>query len=124
MSSVKGVIGIALCSWVLAAASGAAQSLYRPQESQPPANQLPQLLTEIGLDQKLGDRLPLDDTFTDETGRAVRLGDYFGRRPVVLTLVYYECPMLCTQVLNGLTSALGVLSFDIGREFDVVTVSF
>jgi protein SCO1 len=100
-------------------------SLYeRQSSSQPPANKLPELLTEIGLDQKLDAQVPLELPFKDEAGRDVRLGDYFGKRPVILTLVYYECPMLCTQVLNGLTSALGVLSFTVGREFDIVTVSF
>ena len=59
--------------------------------------------------------LPLDATFRDERGRTVRLGDYFGTKPVVLAFVYYDCPMLCTQVINGLTSALGVLSLDAGQ---------
>ncbi len=68
--------------------------------------------------------MPSDIPFVDENGRDVTLGDYFGKRPVVLALVYYECPMLCTQVLNGLVSALGVLNFEAGREFDVVAVSF
>jgi protein SCO1 len=100
-------------------------SLYeRQSSSQPPSNKLPELLTEIGLDQQLDAQVPLDLRFKDEAGRDVRLGDYFGRKPVILTLVYYECPMLCTQVLNGLTSALGVLSFTVGQEFDIVTVSF
>ncbi len=67
--------------------------------------------------------MPLDLTFTDESGREVPLGEFFGKRPVILALVYYECPMLCTQVLNGMVSALGVLNFDVGREFDVVAVS-
>jgi protein SCO1 len=96
----------------------------RESSSQPPANKLPELLNEIGLDQKLDTQLPLDLRFKDETGRDVRLGEFFGKRPVILTLVYYECPMLCTQVLNGLTSALGVLKFSVGEEFDIVTVSF
>jgi protein SCO1/2 len=100
-------------------------SLYeRQSSSQPPSNKLPELLTDIGLDQRLDAQVPLDLRFKDEAGRDVRLGDYFGRKPVILTLVYYECPMLCTQVLNGLTSALGVLSFTVGQEFDIVTVSF
>ena len=68
--------------------------------------------------------MPADIPFVDENGQAVKIGDYFGKRPVVLALVYYECPMLCTQVLNGLVSALGVLNFEAGREFDVVAVSF
>jgi protein SCO1 len=109
----------------VAAQSSAGGSFYEPRDSsQPPSHRLPQLLTEIGLDQKLDAQLPLDLGFVDEAGRAVTLGDYFGKRPVVLTLVYYECPMLCTQVLNGLASAIGVLQFDVGQEFDIVTVSF
>jgi protein SCO1 len=112
----------------LSADSARAQStpsLYeRESSSQPPSNKLPELLTEIGLDQKLNEQLPLDLPFKDEAGHDVRLGQFFGKRPVILTLVYYECPMLCTQVLNGLTSALGVLSFNVGQEFDIVTVSF
>ena len=64
--------------------------------------------------------MPLDTPFVDENGRDVRLGDYFGKRPVVLALVYYECPMLCTQVLNGLVGSLEALTFNAGKEFDVV----
>src|SRR5690348_1960496 len=94
-------------------------SLYERQDaSQPPANRLPALLMDVGIDQKLGTTIPLDLPFTDEQGRAVTLRDYFGKRPVILTLVYYECPMLCTQVLNGLTSTIGVLKFDVGQDFD------
>jgi protein SCO1/2 len=85
---------------------------------------MPSLLQDIGLDQKLNEPLPLGLEFVDESGRAVKLGEYFGKRPVVLALVYYECPMLCTQVLNGLVSALGVMNFTVGRDFDVVAVSF
>ena len=83
----------------------------------------PGLLGKIGIDQKLNAQVPLDLVFTDEQAREVRLSQYFGKRPVILALVYYECPMLCTQVLNGLVSALGTLKFDVGREFDVVAVS-
>jgi protein SCO1 len=101
------------------------RSLYeQPAPAEPSANTMPRMLTEIGLDQKLGYSLPLDAVFRDEEGRSVRLGDYFGTRPVILTLVYYECPMLCTQVLNGLTAAMRTLQFSVGQEFDVVTVSF
>jgi len=87
-------------------------------------DQRPSALREVGFDQKLGGALPLDAVFRDEAGRSVRLGDYFGRRPVVLNLVYYDCPMLCTVSLNGLASALDVLSFAPGREFELVTISF
>ena len=96
----------------------------RVTEAVPPAGAMPTLLQDIGLDQKLNEQLPLGLAFKDEQGRDVTLGTYFGSRPVILVLAYYECPMLCTQVLNGLVSALGTLNFTVGREFDVVTVSF
>ena len=89
-----------------------------------PASVVPKPLREVGFDQHLDERIPLDITFADEIGRTVHLGDYFGKRPVVLALVYYDCPMLCTHVLNSLTSALGVLSLDPGKDFEIVTVSF
>jgi len=89
-----------------------------------PAKSMPGLLSRIAIDQRLNQQVPLDLAFTDESGREVRLGDFFGKRPVILALVYYECPMLCTQVLNGLVTALGVMNFEPGREFDVVAVSF
>ncbi len=86
---------------------------------------LPAALRQIGFDQRLGEQAPLDLRFRDEAGREVVLGDYFGAKPVVLSLNYYGCPMLCTVTLNGLASALNVLtSFDAGREFELVTVSF
>lgn len=81
-------------------------------------------LRDIGIDQRLNEQVPLDLTFRDETGRSVQFGDYFGSRPVILTLNYYECPMLCSLILEGLVSSLRVLSFDIGDQFTVVTVSF
>lgn len=84
----------------------------------------PAVLREVGIDQHLNEQIPLDLSFRDETGQAVRLGQYFGSKPVILALVYYECPMLCTLTLNGLASALKALSFNVGEEFTVVTVSF
>ncbi|MBP1605268.1 MAG: hypothetical protein H6Q08_642 [Acidobacteria bacterium] len=84
----------------------------------------PNLLEDVRFDQQLGAKVPADVLFRDETGKAVRLADYLGKRPLVLALVYYECPMLCSQVLNGLVSSLGVLTFTAGNEFDVVAVSF
>ncbi len=83
----------------------------------------PEILSNIGLDQKLNAQAPLDLVFRDEAGTAVRLGDYFGNTPVVLTLVYYECPMLCTQVLNAVTRGLQGTSLQIGKDFRIVTVS-
>jgi protein SCO1/2 len=81
-------------------------------------------MNEIGFDQRLGESVPLEAEFRDEEGRAVRLGDFFGRKPVVLNLVYFDCPMLCTVSLNGLASALEVVSFLPGREFELLTISF
>ena len=89
-----------------------------------PASQMPAVLSKVSFDQRLNEQLPLDLPFKDEDGRDVRLGDFFGQRPVILAFVYYECPMLCTQVLNGLTTSLTVLDERVGREFDVVAVSF
>jgi protein SCO1 len=85
---------------------------------------LPSALNEVGIEQKLNEQLPLDTKFVDETGREVVLGEYFGKKPVVLALVYYECPMLCNEVLNGLTRSLKGMNFTVGKEFDVVAVSF
>jgi protein SCO1/2 len=93
------------------------------EEAGNPTSGKPGLLSKIGIDQKLNQQVPLDLMFTDETGHDIRLGDLFGKRPVVLALVYYECPMLCTQVLNGVATALSVMEFNVGREFDVVAVS-
>jgi protein SCO1/2 len=93
-------------------------------EAGAPSDRLPGVLSTVAFEQRLNETLPLDLAFTDEDGRAVRLGDFFGVRPVILTFVYYECPMLCTQVLTGLESALRVLDERVGREFDIVTVSF
>lgn len=82
------------------------------------------MLQDVGIDQHLNAALPLNATFRDEDNRTVRLGDYFGKRPVVLALVYYRCPMLCTQVLNGVLKVSHALPQDIGTDFDVVAVSF
>lgn len=83
----------------------------------------PNLLKQVRFDQRLNHSIPLDLTFTDEHGKTVELGQYFGTKPVILTLVYYTCPMLCTQVLNGLDRALENIPPTIGKDYNVVTVS-
>lgn len=88
-----------------------------------PSGAMPEPLKAVGYDQRLGEQVPLDLQFRDEAGRPVKLGDFFGRRPVVLLFAYYECPMLCDLVLQGLVGSLKALSFDAGKEFDVVVVS-
>jgi protein SCO1/2 len=104
---------------------GPSSPLYgaRP-ESGAVATGLPAPLRDVRFEQKLNQQLPLDLVFHDETGRDVKLGDFFGHKPVVLAFVYYSCPMLCTQVLNGMVTSFRVLPFEIGREYDVVTISF
>ena len=104
---------------------GPSSPLYgaRPEHGNPSTG-LPTALRDVRIEQKLDQQLPLDLVFRDEAGQQVTLGQYFGKKPVVLALVYYECPMLCTQVLNGMVTSFRVLPFQVGNEFDVVTVSF
>ena len=94
-----------------------------PASPSTPSN-LPPLLRDVGIDQKLNSQIPLDLVFRDEAGNEVRLEQYFGQKPVVLVLAYYDCPMLCTIVLNGVLHSLKELKYNVGREFEVVTVSF
>jgi protein SCO1/2 len=102
--------------------------LYSPRTYDPTqgtSNGMPPALQNVGIEQKLDSQLPLDAEFKDENGKTVKLGEYFGKgRPVILAFVYYECPMLCNEVLNGLTGSLKGISFDAGKEFDVVAISF
>lgn len=93
-------------------------------ESGPVATGLPKALKNVGIDQKLNEQIPLDAVFKDEQGNDVRLGQFFKGKPVILSLVYYSCPMLCTQVLNGMMGSLRRVTFNIGEQFEVVTVSF
>jgi protein SCO1 len=90
----------------------------------PPANMRPPTLQNVGIEQRLDAPVPPDLAFREETGRAVKLGDYFGKKPLILDLVYYNCPMLCGESLAGLTGALRLVKFDAGDQFDVVIVSF
>jgi len=85
---------------------------------------LPAIFKDVGFDQRLNEQVPLDLVFRDEGGRAVRLGDYFGGKPVILSLVYYSCTTLCPMILDGLVRSLTPVSFDIGKQFAVLTVSF
>jgi protein SCO1/2 len=102
--------------------TGAPTAGYR-RDPGTPASAVPPPLREIGFDQRLDARVPLDVRFRDDTGRDVRLGEYFGEKPVVLAFVYYDCPMLCTMILSSLTSTLDVLALRPGRDFEVVAVS-
>jgi protein SCO1/2 len=110
-----------LAFWTVVGASAQTQ---KPAAAAPAADGRPPMLQKVGIDQKLNQQLPLEAAFRDETGQSVTLGHYFGQRPVILTLVYYNCPMLCTQVMEGLARDLKPISFNPGREFEVVAVSF
>ncbi len=117
-----------IASLTVAVAVVAAPAAAQPRGpmSVPPgkaaAEQIP-ALREVGIDQKLDNTIPLTAPFTDETGKDVTVGQYFGSRPVVLALVYYECPMLCIQTLTGLSGSLEALAFNPGKEFELVVVS-
>jgi protein SCO1/2 len=122
-------LAIAILVTILWTAVGHAQMTGSPvpgykREPGMTASAVPAALREIGFDQHIGSRLPLDTFVRDEAGRPVPLSTYFGGRPVILVFAYYSCPMLCSLVFNGLASAVGVLSLEPGRDFDVVTISF
>ncbi len=88
-----------------------------------PNDHPPSILNKVVINQKLNQQIPLDGQFKDETGATVRMGDYFGKKPAILALVYYQCPMLCSEELNGLTGALKMVKLTPGKDFDVVVVS-
>src|SRR5215467_1765607 len=111
----------ALAALLVCAAPAHAQ--YGEPPPRPDPNVRTGILKDVGIDQRIGEQLPLDLTFHDEAGRDVRLGDFFRDKPVVLALAYYDCPMLCTQVLNGMTGSLKTLSLDAAKDFEVVVVS-
>jgi protein SCO1/2 len=90
----------------------------------PPASTRPPRLENVGIEQRLDAQVPPDLTFRDDAGKVVKLGDYFGDKPMILNLVYYNCTMLCGEALAGLSSAMRLVKFDVGNEFDVITVSF
>lgn len=113
---------IVLCLACLAANLQAQVSSYGDKQMGP-ANSSPSVLKGVGIAQHLNEQLPLNLTFTDDAGKQVQLGDYFGKRPAILALVYYKCPMLCSEELDGLTSALQMVNFVPGKDFNVVVVS-
>jgi protein SCO1/2 len=115
-------------NWQLAGAVLLVLSFVRSASGQdifsPPADQRPPILEQVGIEQHLNQQVPPELQFRDESGTPVTLGQYFSPRPIILNLVYYSCPMLCGEVLNGLTSALRTMSLTVGKDFDVITISF
>src|SRR5260370_38984421 len=121
-SMVVGFLGMALGMAFLAGAS-AGQGMGSGIMS-PPPNGRPPGLKNVGIQQNLNQQIPPDLIFTDDLGRKVKLGDYFGQKPLILNFVYYGCPMLCGEELAGLEVTVRVLNFDGGKEFEVITISF
>ncbi|WP_263382825.1 SCO family protein [Granulicella arctica] len=117
-----GWLAIALFA-MLGAARAQVSSYGDKQTGENTGDQLPQVLQKVGVSQHLNQTLPLDSIFVDDTGKTVRLGDYFGKHPAIFSLVYYNCPMLCSEELDGLTSALEMVRLVPGKDFEIVVVS-
>ena len=122
-TNISRMLAVTVLATTVLSASAWGQGITQGPLS-PPANMRPPGLKNVGIEQNLNEQIPPGLTFRDETGKTVTLGDFFGKKPMILNLVYYQCPMLCGEVLTGLESALRVLKFDVGKEFDVLTVSF
>ena len=120
--ALSGICGLTM----LVAASARAQvaPLGEKTMGEPAQERLPQALDHVHIEQRLDQQLPLDLPFVDESGKQVKLGEYFGHRPAILALVYYKCPILCSEELKGLTGALMMLKFTPGKDYNVVVVSF
>jgi len=118
--AITAICAFALVSSVPASAQSQFFTLQKPGT---PADQQPLLLKKISIQQKLNAQLPLNLEFRDETGKSVHLGDYFGQKPVILSLVYFQCKILCPEEIDGLTGALEMLKFNPGRDYNVVLVS-
>ena len=117
LRSISGLIAL-----LLSAAAASAQAV--PDNVGPASQTLPPVLQNVGFEPTLNSHIPLDIPFRDETGRTIQLHDYFTNKPVVLALVYYGCPMLCDQLEQGVVGTLRMLSFNPGRDYEVVFVSF
>jgi protein SCO1/2 len=114
-----------LCCALVCASVAFAQvsSIGDKQAGENTGNELPRVLQQVGVTQHLNQQLPLASSFVDDTGKTVQLGDYFGKHPAILSMVYYNCPMLCSEELDGLTSALEMVRLVPGKDFDVVIIS-
>src|ERR1700722_4494082 len=113
-----------LCGALLCAPVFAQVSSYGDKQSGENAgDQLPQVLQKVGVSQHLNQQLPLDASFVDDTGKTVRLGDYFGKHPAILSLVYYNCPMLCSEEMDGPAGALEMVKLTPGKDFEIGIIS-
>ncbi len=112
------LLALSVCS-----STHAQVSSYGDKQMGEVADQPPPILNKVYIHQRLDQQIPLDATFRDEAGKTVQLGDFFGKRPVILAIVYYGCPMLCSEELNGLVGALEMVKFRPGKDFDIVAIS-
>jgi protein SCO1/2 len=117
------VLAALCCGLFAASASGQVSSYGDKEAGENSGDQLPQVLQKVGVEQHLNRQLPLDAEFVDDTGKTVRLGDYFGKHPAILSLVYYNCPMLCSEEMDGLAGALEMVKLTPGKDFDIVIIS-
>ena len=115
--------GVVLCVMLGTASALAQVSGYGDKQMAPASDKPPSILNDVGIAQRLNQQLPLNLAFTDDAGKPVRMGDYFGKRPAILALVYFRCPMLCSEELDGLTSALQMVRYVPGKDFDVIVAS-
>jgi protein SCO1/2 len=118
-----GICALLCCGLLSAAARGQVSSYGDKETGENSGDQLPQVLQKVGVDQHLNQQLPLDAQFVDDTGKTVRLGDYFGKHPAILSLVYYNCPMLCSEEMDGLAGALEMVRMNPGKDFEVIIIS-
>jgi protein SCO1/2 len=117
-------MGVLLLGMLLVTAAPAQVSSYGDKDEGPnTGDQLPTVLQKVEVEQHLNQQLPLDAQFVDDTGRTVRLGDYFGKHPAILSLVYYNCPMLCSEEMDGLAGALEMVRMNPGKDFEVIIIS-
>jgi protein SCO1/2 len=126
--AVAAMARAALCAvglglFAVCPAASAQVSRYDEKQMAPVSDKPPVILNGVGIAQHLDQQLPLALAFTDDAGKQVQLASYFGKKPAILALVYYQCPMLCSEELNGLTSALQMVNFVPGRDFSVIVVS-
>src|SRR4029077_912966 len=108
-----------LCAAMLLALTGVVAFPANAQQISTPA-----ILSKVGIVQNLNAQIPPDLVFRDETGKPVRIGDFFGKKPIVFSLVYFDCPALCTEVVNGELRTMKAISLDLGKDFEALTVSF
>jgi protein SCO1/2 len=119
----RSILGACFCALLTASLNAQVSSYGDKQTGENSGDQLPVVLKNVEVEQHLNQKLPLDALFVDDTGKAVRLGDYFGKHPAILTLVYYNCPMLCSEEMDGLASALEMVKMNPGKDFEIIVIS-